>query len=107
MAHSYADIAMLSRTHGQAATPTTMGKEFVNIAQRIQQAINDIESVTIYGKFNGAVGNFNAHHAAYPEINWPALAEDMVTSLGLTYNPLTTQIEPHDWIAKLLDAISR
>lgn len=107
MAHSYADIAMLSRTHGQAATPTTMGKEFANVAQRIQIAIHDIESVTIYGKINGAVGNFNAHHVAYPEINWPVFGERLVTSLGLSYNPLTTQIEPHDWVAKLLDAMAR
>lgn len=107
MANSYADIAMLSRTHGQAATPTTMGKELANVAQRIEYAIHDIEQITIYGKFNGAVGNFNAHHIAYPEIKWPVLAQEMVESLGLTYNPLTTQIEPHDWVSQLLDALAR
>lgn len=107
LAHAYAHTPMLSRTHGQAATPTTMGKEFANVAQRMALAIKDIEHITIYGKLNGAVGNFNAHLIAYPEIDWPALAKHMVESLGLTYKSLTTQIEPHDWIAALMDAIAR
>lgn len=107
LAHDYAAQPMLSRTHGQSATPTTVGKEFANFVARLHRQIHAIMEVAIYGKINGAVGNFNAHYAAYPEVNWSILSQDFVTRLGLTWNPYTTQIEPHDYLAELFAAISR
>ncbi len=106
MAHHYADTAMLARTHGQPATPTTLGKEVANVAARLRRAQRRWESVAILGKWNGAVGNFNAHVAALPAVDWPALSRTFVESLGLEFNPYTTQIEPHDWIAEYCDALA-
>ena len=103
----FAAIPMLSRTHGQTASPSTMGKEFANVVVRLKRQIAQIEEVEILGKINGAVGNYNAHLSAYPEVDWQANAQKLITSLGLTYNPFTTQIEPHDYIAELFDAIAR
>lgn len=107
LAHTYAKQAMLSRTHGQVATPTSLGKEFANFVSRFKQGREQIITVQLLGKINGAVGNFNAHQIAYPEVDWPELSQSFVENLGLTWNPLTTQIEPHDFIAELLDAIAR
>ncbi|MCF6235753.1 MAG: adenylosuccinate lyase [Gammaproteobacteria bacterium] len=107
LAHSHAELPMLSRTHGQTASPTTLGKEFANVVYRLQRQYDQIKSVPIMGKINGAVGNYNAHLSAYPEIDWQTLAEQFVTDLGLTWNPYTTQIEPHDYIAELFDAQAR
>ena len=107
LANTWAEQPMLARTHGQTASPTTVGKEFRNFAARLQLAINDFEDQTIFGKFNGATGNFNAHLAAYPELDWQEIAEDFVSGLKLTYQPLTTQIEPHDFIAALSHSLSR
>src|SRR5699024_8153162 len=104
LAQQFAHQPLLSRTHGQPASPTTMGKEFANFAARLQAAIAAIQAVTPLAKLNGATGNFNAHLAAYPELDWPALAKDVLQSLGLTQNPWTIQIEPHDWMATLFDA---
>lgn len=102
-----ADTPMLSRTHGQSASPTTIGKELANVVARLRRAREAIATVPVLGKINGAVGNYNAHTTAYPEIDWPAVAEQMVNGLGLEWNPYTTQIEPHDWIAELCDAQRR
>jgi adenylosuccinate lyase len=107
LAHDYADQPMLSRTHGQPASPTTLGTEMANIAYRLQRQRDQIASVAILGKINGAVGNYNAHLAAYPDVDWEAVARQFVESLGLQWNPYTTQIEPHDYIAELFDALSR
>ena len=107
MAKAYANVPMLSRTHGQTASPTTVGKEFANVVFRLNRQIEQIRQVTLMGKINGAVGNYNAHLSAYPSIDWAANAEAFVTSLGLSWNPYTTQIEPHDYIAELFDAIAR
>jgi len=107
LAHHYADVAMLSRTHGQTASPTTLGKEMANVAARLRRQLTQIEATKPLGKINGAVGNYNAHLVAYPEINWEKLAQDFVQSLGLTWNPYTTQIEPHDYIAELFHAFCR
>jgi len=106
-AHQHAEQAMLSRTHGQAATPTTLGKEFANISARLQRQREQFFKVEIMGKFNGAVGNFNAHVIAYPEIDWLNLSKKFVESLGLIYNAYTTQIEPHDYIAEYSDVLAR
>jgi adenylosuccinate lyase len=106
LAHRYADTVMLARTHGQAASPTTLGKEIGNFAARLTRAQQRLSAVHILGKWNGAVGNFNAHVAAVPGIDWPAVSEAFVTSLSLEYNPYTTQIEPHDWIAEYCDALA-
>jgi adenylosuccinate lyase len=106
LAHRYADSAMPARTHGQAASPTTLGKELANFAARFGRAQRRWAAVAILGKWNGAVGNFNAQVAALPEVDWPAVARAFVTSLGLEYNPWTTQIEPHDWIAEYCDAVA-
>jgi len=106
-AHNYADAPLLSRTHGQTATPSTMGKEFANVAARLQRQINQVKAVEFLGKINGAVGNYNAHISAYPEVDWEDNAKTFVTELGLTWNPYTTQIEPHDFIAEYFDAICR
>ena len=100
-------IPMMARTHGQPASPTTMGKEFANVVERLSRQRAQIAAVSILGKINGAVGNYNAHLSAYPDIDWHALSEQFVTSLGIEWNPYTTQIEPHDYIAELFDAIAR
>ena len=107
LAHEHAALPMLSRTHGQTASPTTLGKEMANVVARLERQIKQIKAVELLGKINGAVGNFNAHLSAYADIDWAANAETFVTSLGLTFNPYTTQIEPHDYIAELFDAIAR
>jgi adenylosuccinate lyase len=103
----YKSMPMMSRTHGQPASPTTLGKEFANVVARLQRQVKQIEATEQLGKTNGAVGNYNAHLSAYPEVNWQGFAEEFVTSLGVTFNPFTTQIEPHDYIAELFDAIAR
>ncbi len=107
LAHNYAEQSMLSRTHGQPASPTTMGKEMANVVYRLQKQRNQIANVEILGKINGAVGNYNAHLSAYPDVDWEKHAEGFVSSLELRFNPYTIQIEPHDYIAELFDAISR
>ena len=107
LAAAHAELAMLSRTHGQPATPTTLGKEMANIAHRLDRARGKLAAVEMLGKLNGATGNFNAHVAAAPEVDWPALAERFVTTLGIAYNPLTIQIEPHDALAEAFDALAR
>jgi len=106
-AHQFAEQPMLSRTHGQPASPSTMGKEFANFAARLQRAIKQIEQVEPLAKLNGATGNYSAHLSAYPEIDWPALSKKVLNGLGLTQNEYTIQIEPHDWMAQLFDAIAR
>jgi adenylosuccinate lyase len=105
--HQYATHAMLGRTHGQAAVPTTMGKEFANFAQRLIEQKKLFATVKLHGKFNGAIGNYNAHCIAYPDINWPELSKKFVSSLGLYWNAYTTQIEPHDYIAEYCDSLKR
>ncbi|MFK5893864.1 MAG: adenylosuccinate lyase [Pseudomonadota bacterium] len=107
LAHDLADISMLSRTHGQPASPTTLGKEIANVVYRLQRQLQQLESVSIFGKTNGAVGNYNAHFATYPDLNWPEIAKNFIESLGLEFNPYTIQIEPHDYIAEYFDAIAR
>ena len=107
MVSEYADVAMLSRTHGQTASPTTLGKELANVAIRLQRQVDQLSRQAILGKINGAVGNFNAHISACPEVNWPLFAQQFVESLGLTWNPWTTQIEPHDWMAESFHTLSR
>ena len=107
LAHNFADQPMLCRTHGQPASPSTVGKEFANVAHRLRRQIAQIESSEILGKINGAVGNYNAHLAAYPSIDWQATAKEFVEGLGLSWNPYTTQIEPHDYVAELFDAVCR
>ena len=107
LARDHASQPMLSRTHGQTASPTTLGKEMANVAYRLRRQIQQIKAISPLGKVNGAVGNYNAHLSAYPEVNWQEHAEQFVTALGLTFNPYTTQIEPHDYIAELYDAICR
>lgn len=108
IAHTNAELPMLSRTHGQTASPTTLGKEFANVVARLQRAVKRIEGVEILGKMNGAVGNYNAHLSAYPSFDWPAFSKNVIEQrLGLTFNPYTIQIEPHDYMAELFDAISR
>ncbi|MGM0564990.1 MAG: adenylosuccinate lyase [Pseudomonadota bacterium] len=106
-AHDHAEVPMLSRTHGQPASPSTMGKEFANVVHRLRRQREQIAAVEVTGKINGAVGNFNAHLSAYPDIDWPELAEQFVTELGLVWNPYTIQIEPHDCIAELFNAAAR
>ncbi|BCT89601.1 MULTISPECIES: adenylosuccinate lyase [Acinetobacter] len=107
LAEKHADQPMLSRTHGQTASPTTLGKEMANVAYRLARQIKQFKQVELLGKINGAVGNYNAHLSAYPDINWPAHSQAFVESLGLTFNPYTTQIEPHDYMAELFDALRR
>lgn len=107
LARNYADQPLLSRTHGQPASPSTMGKEFANVAARLAQAISAIRQVEPLAKMNGATGNYNAHLSAYPEINWPEFSKGVLASLGLTQNPYSIQIEPHDWMAALFDATAR
>ena len=106
-AKTYRDLPLLSRTHGQPATPSTIGKEFANVAYRLKRQLKQLESIEILGKINGATGNYNAHMVAYPQINWHKFSEEFVTSLGLQWNPYTTQIEPHDYIAEYFDCIAR
>ena len=103
----YRSIPMMARTHGQPASPTTMGKEMANVMVRLQRQRNQVAQVSVLGKINGAVGNYNAHLSAYPDVNWHALSEQFVTSLDITWNAYTTQIEPHDYIAELFDAVAR
>ncbi|TAL77641.1 MAG: adenylosuccinate lyase [Burkholderiaceae bacterium] len=107
LAHEFADQPMLSRTHGQPASPTTVGKEFANVAARLDRAIAAINAVQPLAKLNGATGNYNAHVSAYPEIDWPAFSAGVLAGLGLEQNPYTIQIEPHDWMAALFDAVAR
>ncbi|MDB3966778.1 adenylosuccinate lyase [Porticoccaceae bacterium] len=107
MGKEFAAVPMLSRTHGQTASPTTVGKELANVAYRLQRQIAQIDQVPLLGKINGAVGNYNAHISAYPEIDWAASARQFIEQLGLEYNPYTTQIEPHDYMAELFDGLAR
>ncbi|AMW79291.1 adenylosuccinate lyase [Acinetobacter sp. TGL-Y2] len=107
LSEKHADQPMLSRTHGQTASPTTLGKEMANVAYRLARQIKQFKNVELLGKINGAVGNYNAHYSAYPDINWPAHSQAFVESLGLEFNPYTTQIEPHDYMAELFDALRR
>ena len=107
LAEKHAEQPMLSRTHGQTASPTTLGKEMANVAYRLARQIKQFQNVELLGKINGAVGNYNAHLSAYPNINWPAHSQAFVESLGLDFNPYTTQIEPHDYMAELFDALRR
>ncbi|HIF9178137.1 TPA: adenylosuccinate lyase [Photobacterium damselae] len=107
LANQFRHVPMLTRTHGQPASPSTMGKEMANVAYRMERQFKQIANVEILGKINGAIGNYNAHLSAYPEIDWHQYSEEFVTSLGVTWNPYTTQIEPHDYIAELFDAFAR
>ena len=107
LARSYANQPMLARTHGQPASPTTLGKEMANVAYRLKRQRQQLSDVPLLGKMNGAVGNYNAHLSAYPELDWPSIAQKFVESLGLQWNPYTTQIEPHDYIAEYMDALAR
>ncbi len=108
LAVKFADVPMLSRTHGQPASPTTLGKELANVVYRLERQIKQVGEVPLLGKINGAVGNYNAHLSAYPQVDWEANAREFIEQdLGLTWNPYTTQIEPHDYIAELFDAIAR
>ena len=112
MAHQFADVPMLSRTHGQTASPTTVGKEIANVLVRLQKAVDNIANVKILGKMNGAVGNYNAHLSAWPEFDWEAFSKNVIESpepkgLGLTFQPYSIQIEPHDYMAEFFDAVAR
>ncbi|OOZ35682.1 adenylosuccinate lyase [Solemya velesiana gill symbiont] len=107
LAHEHAEKPMLSRTHGQPASPSTLGKEMANVVHRLQRQRDQVADIDLMGKINGAVGNYNAHLSAYPEVNWQAFAQQFVESLGLTWNPYTIQIEPHDYMAELFDAVAR
>ncbi|NNT92723.1 adenylosuccinate lyase [Stutzerimonas nitrititolerans] len=108
LAVQFADVPMLSRTHGQPASPTTLGKELANVVYRLERQIAQVAAVPLLGKINGAVGNYNAHLSAYPDIDWEANAREFIENdLGLAWNPYTTQIEPHDYIAELFDAVAR
>lgn len=107
LAHQLADMPMLCRTHGQAATPSTLGKEMANVVYRLQRARDRLAGVEMLGKINGAVGNYNAHLATYPEVDWEGFARDFVSGLGISFNPYTIQIEPHDYMAELFDAYAR
>ncbi len=107
LAQEHADQPMLSRTHGQTASPTTVGKELANVVHRLRRQLKQIRATELLGKINGAVGNYNAHLSAYPQVDWAANAREFIESLGLDWNPYTTQIEPHDYIAELYDAVAR
>jgi adenylosuccinate lyase len=107
LAEQQAEQPMLSRTHGQTASPTTLGKELANVVARLQRQLQHLEAVTPLGKINGAVGNYNAHIATYPDIDWPGVAQNFVEALGLLWNPYTTQIEPHDYMAEIFDTMMR
>src|SRR5512145_271086 len=103
LAYQFAELPMLCRTHGQTATPSTLGKEMANVVHRLQRARARLFNVEILGKINGAVGNYNAHLAAYPDVDWESFAKQFVEARGLTFNPYTIQIEPHDYMAELFD----
>lgn len=107
LSHTHASAAMLSRTHGQTASPSTIGKEFANVVARLRRQIKQLDDIELLGKINGAVGNYNAHFSAYPEVDWPQNARQFVESLGIQWNAYTTQIEPHDYIAELFDVLAR
>ncbi|MGB1110183.1 MAG: adenylosuccinate lyase [Gammaproteobacteria bacterium] len=107
LAHRYADMPMMCRTHGQPASPSTVGKEMANVVFRLQRQREQVAGVPMLGKINGAVGNYNAHFSAYPDVDWPKFAQHFVENLGLDWNPYTIQIEPHDYVAELFDAIAR
>jgi adenylosuccinate lyase len=107
LAREHAEQPMLSRTHGQTASPTTVGKELANVVHRLNRQLDQVRNVELLGKINGAVGNYNAHLSAYPSVDWAANAKHFVEGLGLSWNPYTTQIEPHDYIAELFDAVGR
>ncbi|QGM80887.1 adenylosuccinate lyase [Otariodibacter oris] len=107
LAERYRDIPLLSRTHGQPASPTTVGKEMANVVYRLQRQYKQLENLDILAKINGAVGNYNAHLSAYPEIDWHTFSQEFIESLGVTWNPYTTQIEPHDYIAEFFDCVAR
>lgn len=107
LAHEHADMPMMARTHGQPASPTTLGKELANVVKRLELQRTHVAAVLLYGKMNGAVGNYNAHLSAYPEVDWPMMAHAFVTGLGLRWNQYTTQIEPHDYVAELFQAMMR
>ncbi len=107
MAQAYAATPMLARTHGQPASPTTLGKEIANVSSRLTRQIRQLGECPVYGKMNGAVGNFNAHTVAYPDVDWQRLSRTFIENLGLQYNPMTTQIEPHDFIAEMFDITAR
>lgn len=107
LAHEYKTIPLLSRTHGQPASPSTVGKEMANVVYRLKRQFKQLQQAEILGKINGAVGNYNAHLSAYPNIDWHKFSEEFVTSLGIQWNPYTTQIEPHDYIAELFDTVVR
>ncbi len=107
LAHEFAETPMLCRTHGQPASPSTMGKEMANVVYRLKRQYKQIADVQIMGKINGAVGNYNAHYSAYPELDWAEIAQNFVESLGINFNPYTIQIEPHDYIAEYYDALAR
>ncbi|TCK67198.1 adenylosuccinate lyase [Lonepinella koalarum] len=107
LANEYKEIPLLSRTHGQPASPSTVGKEMANVVYRLRRQFNQLKQVDVLGKINGAVGNYNAHLSAYPDIDWHQLSREFVTSLGIQWNPYTTQIEPHDYIAEFFDAVVR
>ena len=107
MALEHAEVPMLSRTHGQTASPTTLGKEIANVLHRLRRQSAQMSEQAVLGKINGAVGNFNAHYSAYPDVDWPSFSRKFVESLGLEWNPYTTQIEPHDWMAELFQALGR
>ena len=107
LAKDNADVAMLSRTHGQTASPTTLGKEMANFSYRLMRQIEQLEEVKIMGKFNGAVGNFNAHISAYPNLDWPNISKNFIESLGINYAPYSSQIETHDYIAEYFHALNR
>ncbi len=107
LAQEHAEQPMLSRTHGQSATPTTLGKEIANVVMRLNRQLATANAIQPLGKMNGAVGNYNAHQVAYPDVDWPALSERFVSGLGIEWNPYTTQIEPHDYLAEYFDAIAR
>lgn len=107
LAKAYQNVPLLSRTHGQPASPTTLGKEMANVAYRLKRQHQQLQQIEILGKINGAVGNYNAHLSAYPEIDWHTFSQEFVTSLGVNWNPFTTQIEPHDYIAEFFDCVAR
>ena len=107
LSHDHAEQPMLSRTHGQTASPTTVGKELANVVHRLRRQVKQIRETELLGKINGAVGNYNAHLSAYPEIDWAQNAREFIESLGLDWNPYTTQIEPHDYITELYDSVAR
>ena len=104
LARQHAELPMLARTHGQSASPTTFGKEMANVGARLKRAQRRLEAVEILAKWNGAVGNYNAHHSARPEVDWISLSREFIVSQHLSWNPYSTQIEPHDWIAEYCDA---